>query len=309
MGGGGFTTDERSAALDRLALELAAVPAPRVCFLPTASGDPREQVTRFYDRFGEWTCEPSTLSLFHLARDRVDPVAHLLAQDVIYVGGGSMRNMLAIWREHSIDVAMRKAWASGTVLAGLSAGAMCWFEGGVSKSGGMPEAVSGIGLLPGSLSVHMDSEPERLPVYFEAVGGGRLPRRLCRGRRRRARVPWSGAAGVRGVAAGRAGGAGGRGRLGGRRRVVLLACRSGCCRVRPVVWTGRSVRSKRTGWPSCASCGRGQGGGGTRPAGGRAAVGGEFGGESRRLRGRVRCACVRAGRKGASRGSVIDRSR
>ena len=61
------------------------------------------------------------------------------------------------------------------MLAGLSAGAMCWFEGGVSKSGGMPEAVSGIGLLPGSLSVHMDSEPERLPVYFEAVGGGRLP--------------------------------------------------------------------------------------------------------------------------------------
>ena len=175
MGGGGFTTDERSVALDRLALELAAVPAPRVCFLPTASGDPREQVTRFYDRFGEWTCEPSTLSLFHLARDRVDPVAHLLAQDVIYVGGGSMRNMLAIWREHSIDVAMRQAWASGTVLAGLSAGAMCWFEGGVSKSGGMPEAVSGIGLLPGSLSVHMDSEPERLPVYFEAVGGGGLP--------------------------------------------------------------------------------------------------------------------------------------
>ncbi len=175
MGGGGFTTEERSAALDRLALELAAVPVPRVCFLPTASGDPREQVTRFYDRFGEWTCEPSTLSLFHLARDRVDPVAHLLAQDVIYVGGGSMRNMLAIWREHSIDVAMRDAWASGTVLAGLSAGAMCWFAGGVSKSGGMPEAVSGIGLLGGSLSVHMDSEPERLPVYFEAVGSGRLP--------------------------------------------------------------------------------------------------------------------------------------
>ena len=175
MGGGGFTMGERSVALDRFALELASVPMPRVCFLPTASGDPREQVTRFYDRFGEWPCEPSILSLFHLARDRVDPVAHLLAQDVIYVGGGSMRNMLAIWREHSIDVAMRDAWASGTVLAGLSAGAMCWFEGGVSKSGGMPEAVHGIGLLSGSLSVHMDSEPERLPVYCDAVSGGRLP--------------------------------------------------------------------------------------------------------------------------------------
>ena len=150
MGGGGFTMDERSVALDRFALELAAVPVPRVCFLPTASGDPREQVTRFYDRFGEWPCEPSILSLFHLARDRIDPVAHLLAQDVIYVGGGSMRNMLAIWREHSIDVAMRDAWASGTVLAGLSAGAMCWFEGGVSKSGGMPEAVTGSACSPGA---------------------------------------------------------------------------------------------------------------------------------------------------------------
>jgi dipeptidase E len=175
MGGGGFTMDERSPALDRFVLSLAAAPVPRVCFLPTASGDPREQITRFHDRFGSWACEPSILSLFHLARDRVDPVAHLLAQDVIYVGGGSMRNMLAIWREHSIGVAMRDAWASGTVLAGLSAGAMCWFEGGVSKSGGLPEPVPGIGLLSGSLSVHLDSEPERWPVYTEAVAAGRLP--------------------------------------------------------------------------------------------------------------------------------------
>ena len=167
--------DERSPALDRFALELASVPVPRVCFLPTASGDPREQVARFHDRFRGWPCEPSILSLFHLARDRVDPVAHLLEQDVIYVGGGSMRNMLAIWREHSVDGAMRDAWASGTVLAGLSAGAMCWFQGGVSKSGGLPEAVAGIGLLSGSLSVHLDSEPERWPVYTEAVASGRLP--------------------------------------------------------------------------------------------------------------------------------------
>lgn len=175
MGGGGFTMAERSPALDRFALSLAAAPVPRVCFLPTASGDPRDQVAAFYDRFGSWPCEPSILSLFHLARDRVDPVAHVLAQDVIYVGGGSMRNMLAIWREHSIDAAMRDAWARGTVLAGLSAGAMCWFAGGVSKSAGAPEPVRGLGLLDGSLSVHLDSEPERWPVYTEAVASGRLP--------------------------------------------------------------------------------------------------------------------------------------
>jgi dipeptidase E len=175
MGGGGFTMDQLAPVLDRFVLTLTGKPVPRICFLPTASGDPREQVTRFYERFGDWPCEPSTLSLFHLGRDRIDPVAQLLAQDAIYVGGGSMRNMLAVWREHGIDQAMRAAWESGAVLAGLSAGAMCWFEGGISMSGGAPEAVCGLGLLPGSLSVHLDSELERLPAYHAAVACGGLP--------------------------------------------------------------------------------------------------------------------------------------
>ncbi len=175
MGGGGFTMAERSPALDRFVLELTAAPVPRICFIPTASGDPREQVTRFHERFGAWPCEPSVLSLFHLGESRLDPIEHLLAQDAIYVGGGSMRNMLAIWREHGIDEALRVAWHRGVVLAGLSAGAMCWFEGGVSMSGGAPEPVGGLGLLPGSLSVHLDGEGERLPVYRAAVGSGALP--------------------------------------------------------------------------------------------------------------------------------------
>ncbi len=177
MGGGGFTMPENdhSDALDRFALELTGKDVPRICFLPTASGDPRDQVTRFHERFGGWPCEPSTLSLFHLGRDRVDPIDQILSQDALYIGGGSMRNMLAIWREHGIDDAMRRAWERGVVLAGLSAGAMCWFEGGVSMSGGRPEVVTGIGLLPGSLSVHLDGESERLPVYEEAVATGALP--------------------------------------------------------------------------------------------------------------------------------------
>ncbi|HTX47148.1 MAG TPA: peptidase E [Solirubrobacteraceae bacterium] len=175
MGGGGFTMRERTAALDRFVLSLCSAAVPRVCFLPTASGDPRDQVTRFFERFSSWPCEPSVLSLFHLGESRIDPVSHLLAQDAIYVGGGSMRNMLAIWREHGIDEAMRIAWHRGTLLAGLSAGAMCWFEGGVSMSGGAPEPVNGLGLLPGSLSVHLGGEAERLPVYREAVARGALP--------------------------------------------------------------------------------------------------------------------------------------
>jgi peptidase E len=175
MGGGGFTMHERSPALDRLVLALTGRTVPRICFLPTASGDPREQTTRFHERFSAWPCEPSVLSLFHLGRDRLDPRAHLLAQDAIYVGGGSMRNMLAVWREHGVDQVMRAAWERGIVLAGLSAGAMCWFEAGITMSGGSPAAAAGLGLVAGSLSVHLDSEPAREPAYRAAVGDGRLP--------------------------------------------------------------------------------------------------------------------------------------
>jgi peptidase E len=175
MGGGGFTMPDRSPTLDELVLSLTGKPVPKICFLPTASGDQRDQAMRFHERFSAWPCVPSVLWLFHLARDRIDPVAHLLAQDAIYVGGGSMRNMLAIWREHGIDDAMREAWDAGIVLAGLSAGAMCWFEGGVSESGGRPQPAAGLGLLSGSFSVHMNSESERLPVYRSAVANGELP--------------------------------------------------------------------------------------------------------------------------------------
>jgi dipeptidase E len=174
MGGGGFTM-ESTLALDRFSLELTGKPVPRICFLPTASGDPREQATRFHERFSSWPCEPSILSLFHLGRDRIDPREHLLAQDVIYVGGGSMRNMLAVWREHSVDEIMRAAWERGIVLAGLSAGAMCWFEGGITMSGGFAAPANGLGLVGGSLSVHMDGESERLPVFRQAIATGRLP--------------------------------------------------------------------------------------------------------------------------------------
>jgi peptidase E len=175
IGGGGFTMPERSVALDQLVLALTGKPVPKICFLPTASGDPRDQAMRFHERFDAWPCEPTILWRFDLGHDRLDPIEHLLAQDAIYVGGGSMRNMLAIWREHGIDHAMLTAWESGAVLAGLSAGAMCWFEAGVSSSAGAPEPAEGLGLLAGSLSVHLASEPDRLPVYRSAVARGELP--------------------------------------------------------------------------------------------------------------------------------------
>jgi dipeptidase E len=175
MGGGGFTMEPVGGALDELVLGLASRPVPRICFLPTASGDPNEQIARFHAAFADRPCEPVHLSLFRLGQHPVDLRTYLLGQDVIYVGGGSMRNMLAIWRAHGLDEILREAWEQGTVLAGLSAGAMCWFEGGITKSSGAPAPFEGLGLLPGSMSVHLDGEPDRRRPYVEAVASGALP--------------------------------------------------------------------------------------------------------------------------------------
>jgi dipeptidase E len=175
MGGGGFTATPGDPALDELVLELCGRREPRILFLPTASGDPNEQIGHFHATYGRRCALATVLSLFRRHGDPRSLREIVLAHDVIYAGGGSMRNLMAIWAAHGLDVVLREAWESGIVLAGLSAGAMCWFEGGITKSFGPPEPNSGLGFLPGSLTVHADGEPERLPVFLEAVRSGELP--------------------------------------------------------------------------------------------------------------------------------------
>ena len=175
MGGGGFTMEPDNAALDDFILSLTPAREPRILFMPTASGDPTAQITAFHARFGDRACRAEHLSLFRLHGDRRPLEDVLLAQDALYIGGGSMRNLLAIWQAHDLDRILELAWHRGVVLAGLSAGAMCWFEGGVTCSGGPPATIAGLGLLQGSLTVHADGEPERLPVWLDAVRAGRLP--------------------------------------------------------------------------------------------------------------------------------------
>jgi len=174
MGGGGFTMEAANPALDDFILSLAQRREPRVLFLPTASGDPTMQIAAFRERFGGRACHAEVLALFRLHGTSRSVREVVLAHDVVYAGGGSMRNLLAIWRAHDLDRILVEAWEQGIVLAGLSAGAMCWFEGGVTKSAGPPEPIAGLGLLPGSLSVHADGEPERLPVFLDAVRRGAL---------------------------------------------------------------------------------------------------------------------------------------
>lgn len=171
MGGGGFGSG-RDEALDDYVLSLARRTRPRICLLPTASGDPEDQIRRFYLAFARRECVPSHLSLFRLGQHPVPIGEHLLSQDVIYVGGGSMLNLLAIWRAHELDAVLRRAWEGGVVLCGISAGSMCWFEAGITKSHGPPRAAPGLGFLPGSNCVHYDGEPERRPAYLDAVERG-----------------------------------------------------------------------------------------------------------------------------------------
>lgn len=175
MGGGGFTAEPNNPALDDFILSLARCREPRILFLPTASGDPNAQIAAFQSTFGDRACRPRHLSLFRLEQEPTDLRALILAQNILYVGGGSMRNLLAIWREHDLDKLLREAWQAGVVLAGLSAGAMCWFEHGVTRSTGKPAPARGLGFLPGSMSVHYDGDPTRRPVYLDAVASGGMP--------------------------------------------------------------------------------------------------------------------------------------
>jgi dipeptidase E len=175
MGGGGFTMEPNNPLLDDFVLSIAHTREPRILFLPTASGDTTAQINAFKARFDDRTCIAEHLSLFRLRESTRTLREIVLDQDIVYVGGGSMRNLLALWHAHGLEDLLIEAWQSGTVLAGLSAGAMCWFGAGVTRSSGPPEVMDGLGVLEGSLTVHADGEPERLPVWLAGVREGIIP--------------------------------------------------------------------------------------------------------------------------------------
>ncbi|GCE00361.1 peptidase E [Embleya hyalina] len=175
MGGGGFSMNDGATALDRYVLDLTGRPRPNVCFVPTASGDADSYVERFRGAFASWDCSVDHLSLFK----RTDAeLADVLAEsDVIYVGGGSTLNLLALWRLHGLDAALSaRAARRDLVVCGLSAGALCWFEGGITDSYGprLRPLADGLGWARGSVCPHYDGEPGRRPAYHAAVAAGTL---------------------------------------------------------------------------------------------------------------------------------------
>jgi peptidase E len=172
-GAGRFHNQEGQLLLDKYVLAASGKPNPAICFLATASGDSPDYLVSYYAAFSQLTCRPSHLPL--ITPEHADPAALLLEQDIILVGGGNTKNMLALWREWGIDAALNAAYERGIVLAGWSAGAICWFESGVTDSiPGDLTALPCLGILPGSCCPHYDGEAERRPAYQRLIADGKM---------------------------------------------------------------------------------------------------------------------------------------
>ena len=173
MGGGGFSMEPENSLLDKYILEQAGKKTPKICFIPTASGDADGYIERFYESFRKLDCYPAHLSLF--SPNFPDLEEYVLMQDILYVGGGNTRNMLVLWREWGLDTILRKAYEQGMILAGLSAGSNCWFEEGHTDPINAPlRKIDCLGFLPGSHCPHYNGEEERRPSYKALVGKGEM---------------------------------------------------------------------------------------------------------------------------------------
>ncbi|MEU9834829.1 peptidase E [Streptosporangium sp. NPDC048047] len=181
IGGGSFRQTERHGFIEaspllRYALDLTGQDRPRLGLLATATGDDADWLLKMYGAFRDWDVEVSHLTVFPMP-NVADPREWILSQDAIYVSGGSVANLAALWRLHGLDEAFAEAWRAGVVLSGQSAGALCWHVGGNTDSFG-PELRAwsdGLGLLPYSCGVHYDSDPQRRELLHRSVASGELP--------------------------------------------------------------------------------------------------------------------------------------
>lgn len=173
LGGGGFSMEPENPLLDLYVLQQSGKINPKICFIPTASGDSDNYISRYYNFFNKQICIPSHLSLFK--PQTRDLESFLLENDIIYVGGGNTKNLLILWKEWGLDTILRRAWEQGVVLAGISAGSICWFEEGVTDSfGDGLEPLTCLGFLKGSNCPHYDGELNRRPAYQNLVAKSKI---------------------------------------------------------------------------------------------------------------------------------------
>ncbi|GAB3821133.1 Type 1 glutamine amidotransferase-like domain-containing protein [Tessaracoccus terricola] len=168
-------SDDGSSLIDDHLLELTGTDRPKVCFVPTASGDSRDYSERFERAFAG-RARTSVLSLFCQDPWGYTDPSMLLEQDLVYVGGGSTANLLAVWRHHGLPEILRRACGQGTVLAGISAGMTCWFEASSTDSyGPLAPLRDGLGFLPGGACPHLLGEDGRRASLRRWVATGEMP--------------------------------------------------------------------------------------------------------------------------------------
>jgi dipeptidase E len=174
LGGGSFLNTGTLTKLDEYLLAATKKKKPKVAFIPTASGDALTSIHRFYAAYAKDICIPSHLGLFRREVKNIE--RFLLKQDLIFVGGGNTVNMLAVWREHEVDIALARAWEKGIVLSGTSAGAICWFHSGTTDSYGpdIQPMRGGLGFLDGSFTPPVSSEKTRLGICKAAIKSGAI---------------------------------------------------------------------------------------------------------------------------------------
>jgi dipeptidase E len=173
LGGGGFSMEPENPLLDRYILNKSGKTNPKICFIPTASGDSDSYISRYYHFFEKQYCQPSHLSLFKPPTRDLE--SYLLDKEIIYVGGGNTKNLLVLWNEWGLDVVLKKAWEQGILLAGISAGSICWFEQGVTDSyGDGLEPLKCLGFLKGSNCPHYNGETDRRPSYHKLMASNKI---------------------------------------------------------------------------------------------------------------------------------------
>ena len=172
IGGGGFGREINDLKIEKYTVNQVSNNNPKICFIPTATGDDKTYIENFYKAFDSLGCETSHIDFFKRTMNLQDHINH---QDIIYVGGGNTKSMLAVWREWGLDQILLDAYKKGVIMSGVSAGAICWFEKGITDSWKEHQAILPcLGFVKGICCPHYDEEPERIPFVKEILNQNKI---------------------------------------------------------------------------------------------------------------------------------------
>ena len=167
IGGGGFGREIKDLKIEKYIVDQSVAKTPKICFIPTATGDDQAYIDTFYKAFNSLGCKTSHINFF---KRTINLKKHILDQDIIYVGGGNTKSMLAVWREWELDKILFEAYNNKIIMSGVSAGAICWFKKGITDSWKDNQAtIDCLNFVDGVCCPHYDEEPERIPYVKEIL--------------------------------------------------------------------------------------------------------------------------------------------